>query len=169
MGGKAAMARRLKSPIGSAEPCARSSGYMLLDLALALTIVLLLFAVAWPLAGPGTSHARRAATALDIATMLRRDRSLASSQRRPLGTRFDLSRRTVTSAAGRHIHLPRDVAMTVTTGAQCREDAQRFTIVFAPDGTSCGGVVELSRGAQTYSIKINWLSGMIDVVEGPKT
>lgn len=161
------MARRPKSPTGSDDLCSRSDGYMLLDLALALTIVLLLFAVAWPVAGPGTSHARQAALALDIATMLRRDRSLASNQSQPRGTRFDLARRTVTSAAGRHIHVPRDVAMTITTGAPCMEGAQRFVILFAADGTSCGGVVTLSKGVRTYSIKINWLSGMVDA-EGSK-
>jgi general secretion pathway protein H len=140
---------------------------MLLDLALALTILLLLFAVVWPVAGSGTSNARQAAIALDIATLLRLDRSFASSQGRPMATRFDLARRTVTSATGRRIDVPADLAMTVTTEARCAGGAERFAITFASDGTSCGGVVTLSNGMQSYAIRINWLSGMIDVINGP--
>jgi general secretion pathway protein H len=142
---------------------------MLLDLALALTIALLLFAVVWPVVGRGTSSAQHAAVALDIATLLRVDRSFASSRGAPMGTRFDLARRRVTGATGRHVEVPGDIAITVTTAAQCMEGTQRFVIVFAPAGTSCGGVVALSKGGQTYAIKINWLSGMVDVVNGPKT
>jgi len=141
---------------------------MLLDLALALTILLLLSAIVWPVVGPGTNNVQQAAVALDIATVLRVDRSSASSRGLSMATRFDLARRTVIGATGRRIHVPGDVAMTVTTGVQCMEGAQRFAIVFAPDGTSCGGVVVLSKGMRNYSIKINWLSGMIDVVSDPK-
>jgi general secretion pathway protein H len=141
---------------------------MLLDLTLALTLLMLLFALAWPVAGPGTNSARQAAIALDIATLLRSDRSAASSASRATGTRIDLGRRIVVSADGRRVDVPGDVAMTVTTGEQCVEGAQRFAIVFAPDGTSCGGVILLSKGARSYAIRINWLSGMIDVVDGPQ-
>jgi general secretion pathway protein H len=142
---------------------------MLLDLALALTILLLLFAVVWPIAGPGASNVQQAAMALDIATLLRVDRSSASSKGQPVATRFDLARRTVISAAGRRIDVPGDVAMTVTTGVQCVEGAQRFVIIFAPDGTSCGGTVMISKGMQSYAVRINWLSGMIDVTSVPKS
>jgi general secretion pathway protein H len=141
---------------------------MLLDLALALTILLLMFAVVWPVVGRGTSNALQAATALDIATLLRTDRSSATRDGVPTGTRIDLSRRTFTGATGRRIEVPRDVAVEVTTGPRCIEGSQRFVVVFAPDGSSCGGVVVLRKGGQAYAIRINWLSGMIDVVNVPR-
>jgi hypothetical protein len=40
--------------------------------------------------------------------------------------------------------------------------------VFAPDGSSCGGVVNLKKDRQIYAIHINWLTGMIDVANVPK-
>lgn len=141
---------------------------MLLDLALALTILLLLFAIAWPFVAPGTNSARQAAVALDIATLLRGDRSAAGNNGRSMATRIDLDRRVVASASGRRVLVPGDLAMTVTTGAGCMEGARRFILTFAPDGTSCGGVVLLSKGARSYAIRINWLSGMIDVVSTPE-
>jgi general secretion pathway protein H len=141
---------------------------LLLDLALALTILLLLFAVVWPLVARGTSTAQQAATALDIATLLRIDRSSATRDGLPKGTRIDLTRRMITGATGRRVSIPNDIAIEVTTGAQCIEGARQFVILFAPDGTSCGGVVTLKSADQGFAIRINWLSGMIDVVALPK-
>jgi general secretion pathway protein H len=141
---------------------------MLLDLALALTIALLLFAVVWPWVNRGTSPAQQTATALDIATLLRVDRSLAARDGRPTGTRIDLTQRAVTGATGRRVTVPADIAVEVTTASPCIEARLRFVIMFAPDGTSCGGVVVLRKDAQVLVIRINWLSGMIDVVTLPK-
>jgi general secretion pathway protein H len=141
---------------------------MLLDLALALTILLLLFAIAWPLAHRGTSAAQHAATALDIATLLRVDRSLAARDGISTGTRIDVGRRMVTSATGRQVRVPSDLALEVTTTAQCAEGLQQFVILFAPDGSSCGGFVVLRKGEHALAIRINWLSGMIDVIALPK-
>jgi general secretion pathway protein H len=172
MAGKAAKVQQPRLSAANAEPVfapsKQSAGYMLLDLALALTVVLLLFTLVWPLMGRGTSNAHQAAIALDIATLLRADRSAATSDGVRVGTRFDLGRRMVVGAGGRVVHVPGDIAVTVTTSAQCAEGIQRFAIVFAPDGTSCGGVVTLTKGALSYAVKINWLSGMVDVVNGPQ-
>src|SRR5262245_8361314 len=153
---------RRVSLIGSSA----SGGYMLFDVVLALTIVLLVSVVAWPMLGRGTSSVAHAAVALDIAALLRADRSAATGRGTAAGTLFDLEKRAVTGASGRRVEVPADIAMSVTTGVQCIAGAQRFAIAFAPDGTSCGGVIVLSKGAQSYSIRINWLSGMVDVVHG---
>jgi general secretion pathway protein H len=140
---------------------------MLLEIVLALTIVLLAAAVAWPVLGRGTSRFQHAAIALDIATLLRVDRGAAGELGTVTATLLDLERRTVTSASGRHVDVPRDIAFSVTTGVPCIAGTQRFAIAFAPDGTSCGGVIQLSKRARSYSIRINWLSGMVDVVHVP--
>jgi general secretion pathway protein H len=142
---------------------------MLLDLALALTILLLLFAIAWPVINRGTSPAQQDAIALDIATLLRVDRSAAARDGISTGTRIDVSQRRITGAGGREVHVPNDVAFEVTTTTQCTEGVQRFVIMFAPDGRSCGGFVLLKKGERALAIRINWLSGMIDVIALPRT
>ncbi|HEX5958030.1 MAG TPA: hypothetical protein VFY92_05155, partial [Hyphomicrobiaceae bacterium] len=96
------------------------------------------------------------------------DRDAASESGTATGTLFDLQRRMVTSASGRRIEVPQDIAFSVTTGSQCMVGAQRFVIAFAPDGSSCGGVVGLSSRAQTYTVRINWLSGLVDVARAQK-
>jgi len=134
---------------------------------LALTILLLMAAVIWPMVGQGTSQTQQAATALDIATLLRVDRAAASRNGRPTGTLIDLGERAVIGATGRRVRVPIDLAIEVTTSPQCIEGPQRFLIVFAPDGSSCGGVVKLKKERQIYAIHINWLTGVIDVANAP--
>jgi general secretion pathway protein H len=156
-------------PIGDGSPPAGSSGFLLLDMALALAILLLLFAIIWPTFGGGTTTLQQSGAALDIATLLRADRTLASVTGLPTSTHIDLGRRTLTGATGRVIEVPNDVALEVTAGAACMTATRRFVIVFSPDGSSCGGVILLKRGGSTYSIRFNWLSGMIDVVYASKS
>jgi len=148
----------------------RSGGYLLLDMALALTILLLVSAIIWPAVGPGTSALQESATALDIATLLRGDRTAASRTGTPTGTRIDLDLRTLTSASGQSVEVPGDITLEVMTGATCMTGAQRFVIIFAPDGSSCGGVIVLKKsGGSSYAVRFNWLSGLIDVVRAPRT
>jgi general secretion pathway protein H len=156
---------------GSSFSCtgSRSSGYLLLDMALALTILLLLSAIIWPSFGGGTTSLQESATALNIATLLRGDRTSATRTGRLTATRIDLDRRVLMSASGRTVEVPADIAVEVRTGAACMTSARRFTIVFSPDGSSCGGVIVLKKGGLAYAVRVNWLSGMIDVVRESKT
>jgi len=142
---------------------------MMLDMVLALTVLLLLVAVVWPMLGGGTTPALQSALALDIATVLRTDRASAASNGAPATTLIDLRRRAIVAASRRRVEVPSDIAIDVTTGAACKRAARQFAIVFAPDGSSCGGIITLSKGAMAYSIRINWFSGMIDVVGWPGT
>jgi general secretion pathway protein H len=154
---------------GSGDRRSTTGGFMLLELALALTILLLLFAIVWPLIGRGTNTAQHGATAQDIATLLRSDRSAATRDGMSTGTRIDVAKRMVTSADGRHVRVPDDLAMEVTTTSQCSEGTQRFVILFTPDGSSCGAIVVLSKGRQALAVRVNWLSGMIDVITVPRS
>jgi general secretion pathway protein H len=146
----------------------RGAGFILIDAVLALTVLLLIAAVVWPMVGHGTSRTQQAATALDIATLLRIDRAAASRNGRPTGTLIDLGERTVVGATGRRVRVPIDLAIEVTTSPQCIEGPRRFLIVFAPDGSSCGGAVKLKKDKQVYVIGINWLTGMIEVANVPQ-
>ena len=141
-----------------------SGGFLLLDMALALTILLLLFAIIWPTFGNGTSSLQESATALDIATLLRGDRTSATRTGVPTAIRIDLDRRRLTASSGRHVDVPADVTLEVTTGTACMTSARQFVIAFSPDGSSCGGMIVLKKGGLAYAVRFNWLSGMIDVV-----
>src|SRR5215470_3215580 len=158
---------RVKQP--RVEPDRKSQGILLLDMALALAILLLLFAIIWPTFGNGSTSLQQSATALNIATLLRSDRTAASRTGVPTGTSIDLDRRTLTSANGRSIEVPADIALEVTTGTACMTSVHQFVIAFAPDGSSCGGIIVLKKRGLSYAVRFNWLSGMIDVVHTPQT
>jgi general secretion pathway protein H len=142
---------------------------MLLDMVLALTIVLLLFSIAWPLIGRNTTSTQQAAMALDIATMLRMDRSLASRTGVATGTRIALNQRLFVGSTGQQIVIPNDVALEVFTGTACRRSVSEFVIAFRPDGTSCGGIISLAKNNRTYAVRFNWFTGLIDVVQTTKS
>jgi general secretion pathway protein H len=150
-------------------PGASRRGFLLLDMALALTLVLILFAVVWPTLGRGTSKARLAATTLDIVNLLRSDRSAAALDGKAKASRVDLERRTVTNAEGRVVVVPDDVRMEIAAGSSCARGNRLFVIVFAPDGSSCGSSLLLKKGGSTFVIRVNWLTGMIDAVDSGKT
>jgi general secretion pathway protein H len=135
---------------------------------LALTILLLLSAIVWPLLGRNTTSTQQAATALDIATLLRMDRAAAARTGLSTGTRIDLDRRILIGSNGRQIAIPNDVSLEVMTGSTCRRTAREFVVSFAPDGGSCGGVISLKKINRTYAVRFNWLTGLIDVVNGAK-
>jgi general secretion pathway protein H len=145
------------------------SGFMLLDMVLALTIMLLLFAIVWPFLGRNTSSAQQAATALDIATLLRVDRATAGKSGVATGTRIDLNRRILVGANGRQILVPADLTLNVLTGTNCRRSASEFIIAFLPDGSSCGGIISLEKNNLSYAVRFNWLTGLIDVVQTTKS
>jgi general secretion pathway protein H len=152
------------SPTGSVKAGTGSSGFLLLDMALALTILLLLFAIIWPTFGRGTTSLQQSALALDIATLLRTDRTSAGRIGTPTSTRVDVGRRTVTGSTGQRVEIPADITVEVTAGSACMTSQTRFTIVFSPDGGSCGGAIVVRKGGLAYAIRFNWLSGMIDIV-----
>src|SRR4051812_20427833 len=123
--GKAAKDQRQMSPIGSVDFRRSSGGFMLLDMALALTILLVLFAIAWPLIGRNTNDAKQMATAMEIANLLKADRAIAARDGHRTATRIDLGARTVTNTAGRQIYLPADLVVEITTAQECMDGAQR--------------------------------------------
>lgn len=156
------------SSTGNIERAAGSGGFMLLDMVLALTILLLLFAVVWPTFGRGTSRIFESATVLDMVTLLRSDRTAAMLTGVPKGSLIDVGRRTVTGTTGRTVSVPADMSFDVNVGKQCVKGARQVILVFAPDGTSCGGFITLRRARSVFTVRINWHSGMIDVVHAPK-
>jgi general secretion pathway protein H len=163
------MSRTATDDVWRETPRGGVGGFVLLDMALALTLLLILFAVVWPTLGRGTSKARLAATTLDIVNLLRSDRSAATLEGIAKASRIDLEHRTITNAAGRIVAVPDDVRMEIAAGSSCAKGNRLFLIVFAPDGGSCGASLLLKKGSSIFVIRVNWLSGMIDAVDGGKT
>ena len=140
-------------------------GIILLDLVLAMAVLAFLVLVALPALPHGTTPARQAAYALEVAAVLKSDRTEAARSGREIATRIDVAARTVSGSAGHQIVvLPEDLTLDVIASDLCVAAPGHFSIAFAADGRSCGAVIRIAKGTRDWRIRINWLTGFIDVV-----
>jgi general secretion pathway protein H len=143
----------------------REAGFTLIDTVCALAIVGLLALLVLPTVPHATSQSRLAGYAVEIASLLKSDRNAAMRDHVAVATSLDLERRTVRSGAGASVvEIPADVSFSAFLAQRCADRLVGSTIDFFPSGTSCGGAIALSRYGFGYQIRVNWLTGGVDVV-----
>jgi general secretion pathway protein H len=143
----------------------RQDGYILLEIVCVLAIIGLLAAIILPAIPRGTSRARLEGYAVATAAVLNADRVAALRQRARVETFIDARARTIRSGAdGRIVQLPGDVRLDAMLAARCYDRPAGVTIDFFPSGMSCGGVIALTRDGAGYEVRVNWLTGGVDVV-----
>ena len=62
------------------------------------------------------------------------------------------------------IRIPDDVRFDAILPQTCRRQAVLSTISFFANGTSCGGTIALTRLDAGFEIRVNWLTGRIEIV-----
>ncbi|MFG1479816.1 prepilin-type N-terminal cleavage/methylation domain-containing protein [Xanthobacter sp. V4C-4] len=148
-----------------APPACGEAGFTLLEVVCALLIVAALAAIALPALPRATSRPRLEAFAVEAAAVLTADRAAAVRQGRWVATEVDAPAGRIRSgSSGRLVRLPRDVRVETLLPAQCDGRAVRAQIGFFPSGMSCGGVITLARGAAVYEVRVNWLTGGVELV-----
>lgn len=144
------------------------AGITLLEMTCILAIVGLLAYVALPSVPKATSRPRLEAYALETAALLKADRLAAIRGGAQIATTLDRATQTIRSGASRQaIRLPRDVGFDALLPERCGATFAGPTIAFFPSGSSCGGTIALSRPGSTYHVRVNWLTGSVDVVAMP--
>lgn len=147
----------------------RQSGIILLDVVLALGLIGLVLLLIMPAFQAGTSPARQAGYAARVAAILKEDRNAAARTGTEVVTSFRLSdRRVISGSSPRSVVLPRDLTVDLISSGHCPNRLGVANIVFSPDGRSCGGVFRLAKRDNVWRIRVNWLTGFIDV-ERPKS
>jgi general secretion pathway protein H len=140
-------------------------GFTLLEMVCVLAIIALLAAVLLPFVPHETSRSRLQAYALQTAALLKTDRDAAITRRTSVATLVDADARAIRSGASRAaIAIPPDVRFDALLPQTCRQRAALSTISFFSNGTSCGGTIALTRFDTGYEIRVNWLTGRIEVV-----
>ena len=164
MGQKVEQPLRRTSRAGSADR-AGTDGFTLLELVCVIAIVAILAAIVIPAIPRGTSRARLEGYAIETAAMLKADRNAAIRNRVQVVTEVDAPLRVVRSGAtGRVIRVPDDVAFDALLAARCNQRAAGPTIRFFASGMSCGGAIALTRLGVGYQVRVNWLTGGVEVV-----
>jgi general secretion pathway protein H len=146
------------------------AGFTLFEVVCVIAIMAALAAILLPSFPRGTSRARLESYAIDVAALLKSDRNGALRRRVPIATELDATARTVRSGAtGRVVTLPQDVGFNAVLARRCNQRVAGPTIRFFPSGMSCGGVVVLTRPGVGYEVRVNWLTGGVEVVQQSRT
>ena len=151
--------------------CDDEAGFTLIEIVCVLAIVALLAALVLPAIPRGdVARAARRLRAGDRGAPQgrpqRRDRT-----RSPVAT--TLERRATDRALGRHRRdratcLP-DVAFDAMLAQRCGDRRTGSTIDFFPSGMSCGGTIAIARQGVGFQIRVNWLTGGVEVVSVGKS
>ena len=137
----------------------------MLEVVCVVALVAILAAIVVPALPRGTSRARLESFAIEAAAMLKADRDAAIRNRVQVATEIDAPLRLVRSGAtGRVIRVPADVRFDALLAARCNNRPAGPTIRFFASGMSCGGTLALTRLGVGYQVRVNWLTGGVEVV-----
>jgi len=130
----------------------------------ALAMLALLAAILLPRFPRGTSQPRLEAYAVEIASLLKADRNAALQRRGSVSASVDApGRRVAAGSSGHVIRIPDDVRLDALLPERCNGRPALSTISFFPNGMSCGGVIRLTRFGTGFEVRVNWLTGGIDI------
>jgi general secretion pathway protein H len=139
-------------------------GFTLLEMVCVLALIAMMAAVLLPLIPHHTSRSRLQAYALQTATLLKADRNAAIRRGMDVATLVDAGGRSIRSGATTDmIRIPDDVRFDALLPQTCNRHAALSTISFFASGMSCGGAIALTRLDAGYEIRVNWLTGRIEI------
>jgi general secretion pathway protein H len=143
----------------------RENGFTLLEMVCVLALIAMMAAVLLPFIPHQTSRSRLQAYALQTATLLKADRNAAIRRGVDVSTLVDTASRSIRSGATADmIRIPDDVRFDALLPQTCNRRAALSTISFFASGMSCGGAIALTRLDAGYEIRVNWLTGRIEIV-----
>jgi general secretion pathway protein H len=141
------------------------AGYTLLEVVCALGILALLASIMLPATSLSSSRVRLESYAVAIAALLKADRDAARRRQGSIATEVNAAGRRIRSGAtGRVVNVPEEVQLDALLPATCSGVRTAGAIVFLPSGMSCGGAIALTRSQQGFEIRVNWLTGGVEIV-----
>ena len=130
-----------------------------------LAVVALLAGICLPRLPMATSRPQLEAYAIEIAALLKADRNAALSRHSSVEVAVDARGRTVSSGSGfRVVRVPDDVVVDALLPQRCKGRPALSAISFFATGMSCGGTIRLSRLGGGFEVRVNWLTGGVDIV-----
>jgi len=140
-------------------------GFTLLEMVCVLALIAMMAAVLLPFFPRHTSRSRLQAYVLQTAALLKEDRNAAIRRGTGVATLVDVGGRLIRSGSSADmIRIPDDVQVEATLPRSCNQREALSTIRFFPSGMSCGGAVALTRAGVGYEVRVNWLTGRVEIV-----
>ena len=144
---------------------ASERGFTLLEMICVLALVAIMAAVLLPFIPSHTSRSRLQGYVLQTAALLKEDRNAAIRRGMGVATLVDTGSRVIRSGASADmIRIPDDVHFEALLPRTCNQREALSTISFFASGMSCGGAVALTRADVGYEVRVNWLTGRIEIV-----
>jgi general secretion pathway protein H len=141
-------------------------GFALIEILCVLAVIGLLAAIILPAIPRATSRAKLESYAVETAALLKADRTAALRRRVQVTTQVDAASRSIRSGiTGRIIRFPADVALDAYLASRCADRNAGRSIDFFPSGMSCGGTIALARPGFGYEVRVNWLTGGVEIVQ----
>jgi general secretion pathway protein H len=152
-------------PVARAERGRDEQGFALIEMLCVLAIIGLLAAIILPAIPRATTRAKLESYAVQTAALLKADRNAALRRQIQVTTQIDAEARSIRSGVtGRVIRLPDDVSLDAMLASRCADRSAGRSIDFFPSGMSCGGVIALARPGMGFEVRVNWLTGGVDIV-----
>jgi general secretion pathway protein H len=157
--GSAGVLRR-RTAVQSAQ-----AGFTMLEMVCVMALAALLAAILLPRLPGATSRPRLEAYAVEVAALLKADRNAALWYHGSVAAVVDARGRTVRSGSSTHVvRVPDDVAFDALLPERCNGKPAFSAISFFATGMSCGGVIRLMRFGSGFEVRVNWLTGGVDIV-----
>jgi general secretion pathway protein H len=130
-----------------------------------VAIVAMLAAIMLPWLPRSTSRQRLAGYAVETAALLKADRTAAMRRATFVSAQVDAPGHLIRAGStGRALQIPADVSFQAVLPRTCNERPAHSTISFFATGMSCGGTIVLSRLGVGFEIRVNWLTGGVEIV-----
>jgi general secretion pathway protein H len=156
---------RPSPPEEGGEGAGCTAGFTLLEMVAVMAVVAMLAAILLPALPWSTSRQRLAGYAVETAALLKADRSAAVQRNVLVSAQVDAPGHLIRSGStGQAIAIPADVSFEAVLPRTCNERPAHSTISFFATGMSCGGTIILSRLGAGFEIRVNWLTGGIEIV-----
>ena len=163
-------ARRAAKGTIVTSPAGRlAQGFTLIELMLVLMLMGIAGVIVLPNIEKGMQDREVRRSALGLAAAARNLRSRAIDEGIPQLLVLNLEQNNYRAARGAEVHLPADVKFSSVVGGEI-VDGEARQFVFFPNGSSHGGAIALSSGhGNSYAIRLEPLTGKIQVVPGARS
>jgi general secretion pathway protein H len=161
--------RAVKGTIVTSPAGSPVQGFTLIELMLVLMLMGIASVMVLPNIEKGMQDREVRRSALGLAAAARNLRSRAIDEGMPQLLVLDIGQNNYRAARSAEVHLPADVKFAAVVGGEI-VDGEARQFVFFPNGSSHGGSIALLGGhGISYAIRLEPLTGKIQVVPGEKS
>ena len=142
----------------------RGGGFTLFELLLVLLLAGLLYGLAVPMLGTGSTGLDINSASRQLAAGLRKARTVAVTERRETVLTLDVDRRTFSLTGDPKTYsIPKQLELALVTAQSELVHEKIGGIRFFPDGTSTGGRITVSSGESKQRVDVDWVTGRVAI------